>query len=91
MTAVFNIAADTNWHRFRVYRTSGKINFQIDANPAKTACLAGGGCDMTLPPNPGYGLSSYNTTAALILANDVAAAKTVSVDFLGIKLTGLTR
>jgi hypothetical protein len=91
LTATLAGTVDTNWHRFRIYRTAGKINFQVDTQTAKTACVSGGGCDMTLPANPGYGLSTYGSSVAAIVATDTTAIKSLSLDYLGVKFTGLSR
>ena len=91
LTATLAGTVDTNWHKFRLYRAAGKINFQVDANASKTACLSGGGCDMTLPANPGYGLTTYTASPALIMGTDTTAAKSAFVDFFAWKITGLTR
>lgn len=91
LTATLAGTVDTNWHKFRIYRTAGKINFQVDAGATKTACLSGGGCDMTLPANPGYGLSTYGTAPALIFTAEASGAKSAYVDYAGFQMTGLTR
>jgi hypothetical protein len=91
LTAQLGGTPDTNWHKFRIYRTGGKIYFQVDSNTAKTACLAAGGCDMTLPPNPGSGLTNYVTTPALIWTAEATGSKSAYVDYAKFKMSGLTR
>lgn len=91
LTAQLGGTPDTNWHRFKIYRTGGKIYFQVDSNTAKTACLSGGGCDMTLPANPGSGLTSYVTTPAIIFTAESTGSKSAYVDYVKFQATGLTR
>lgn len=91
LTAVLAGTVDTNWHRFRIYRTASKINFQVDSGATKTACLAGGGCDMTLPANPGYGLAQYANTPAVIFTAEATGSKSLYVDYAGFQMTGLGR
>ena len=91
LTATLAGTVDTSFHAFRIYRSGGKINFQIDSNAAKTACLSGGGGDMTLPANPGYGLTTYKAAPVFIIGNDTTADKRLFVDRFAYKMTGLTR
>lgn len=91
LTATLAGTVDTNWVKLRIYRTGGKINFQVGSNAAKTACLSGGGCDMTLPANPGYGLTAYSGTPSITWGTDTTAAKTLMVDVVAFTMSGLAR
>ena len=91
LTAQLAGTPDTNWHQFHIYRTGGKIYFQVDSGATKTACLAAGGCDMTLPPNPGSGLANYVTTPAIIWTAEATGSKSAYVDYAKFKMSGLTR
>lgn len=91
LTAQLGGVPDTNWHQFRIYRTGGKIYFQVDNGTARTACLAAGGCDMTLPPNPGSGLANYVTTPALIFTGEATGVRSAYVDYAKFRMSGLTR
>lgn len=91
LTATLAGTPDTGWHKYRIYRTGGKIYFQVDANAAKTACLSGGGCDMTLVAAPGSGLTNYVTTPAIIWTSEASGAQSAYVDYAKFQMTGLTR
>ena len=91
LTATLAGTVDTNWVKLRIYHANSKINFQVGNNTAKTACLSGGGCDMTLPSNPGYGLTTYSGTASLTWGTDTTEAKTTLVDLVAFQMSGLAR
>lgn len=86
VTSSMNIQPDTNWHRYRIYRSGTTINFQIDSNTPKTMCASG--CDMTLPNITQFtlGLSNY-----ISFGISSTTQRKVWLDWSMLKMTGLTR
>lgn len=85
--SVFNITPDTNWHRFRIYRSGTTVYFQIDANTPKTMCASG--CDMTTPTISG--LTTYYAAPWTSFGISSTTQRKAYYDWALFKMTGLTR
>ncbi len=85
--AVFNITPDTNWHRFRIYRSGTTINFQIDAGTPRTMCASG--CDMTTPSVTSPSSQAVAPWTSFGISG--STQRKVFYDWAMFKMTGLTR
>jgi hypothetical protein len=75
------VAADTNYHHLKVsWISANKIGFTLDGGTVVTACLNGGGCNISV----GASWPAYNEAVKIGCGSDtVAAAQGVYVDYFG--------
>jgi hypothetical protein len=84
-------AADTSFHTFRLYTTTANAttwNLTVDGGSAVCMTTAGAGCGLNSTTFPTANLSLDNV---IVTDTSVAAAKSVDVDYWGLRLKGLSR